>query len=414
MIDLKTMGQLAKKASKILAQTSNEERNAVLARIIDKLTEYEEELIAANQLDIQAGREHQLNEGTIDRLMINESRIKGMCVGIEEVMKQPDPIHQILSEDVRPSSLEIKVVSVPLGVIGMIFESRPNVTVDAAALALKSGNAVILRGGKEAINTNMALVRVMKEALKEEQLDTHCIQLIEDTDRSLVDQMLKMNEFFDVVIPRGGKSLIDRVVQNATVPVIQTGTGNNTIYVDKSADLDKALSLIENAKCQRISVCNCIENLLIHRLIANELLPKLVKQLQAYPMTYYGDETVCSLIDAQIATPEIYACEFLDYKLAIKVVDSIDEVLNFIELYGTHHSECILAQDPQIITQFLNGVDAAAVYVNASTRFSDGFEYGLGCEIGISTQKLHARGPMGLKALTTIQYQATADYLIRQ
>lgn len=413
MIDLKAMGQQAKKASKILAQTSNEQRNAVLARIIHKLTEHTDELITANQLDIQAGREHQLNEGTIDRLMINEARIKGMCDGIQEVMEQPDPIHQILSEDIRPSSLAIKVVSVPLGVIGMIFESRPNVTVDAAALALKSGNAVILRGGKEALNTNMALVKVMKEALKEEQLDTHCIQLIEDTDRSLVDQMLKMNDIFDVVIPRGGKSLIDRVVQNATVPVIQTGTGNNTIYVDKSADLDKVLPLIENAKCQRISVCNCIENLLVHRSIANELLPRLVEQLKAYPMTYYGDETVCSLIDALPATSEHYACEFLDYKLAIKVVDSIDEVLTFIDMYGTHHSECILAQDSKITTQFLNGVDAAAVYVNASTRFSDGFEYGLGCEIGISTQKLHARGPMGLKALTTIQYQAMADYLIR-
>lgn len=413
MIDLKSMGQQAKKASKALAQTSNEQRNAILARIIEKLTAYEDELIAANQLDIQAGRERKLNEGTIDRLMLNTTRIKGMCEGIQEVIEQPDPIHQILSEDVRPSSLSIKVVSVPLGVIGMIFESRPNVTVDAAALALKSGNAVILRGGKEALNTNIALVKVMKEALKEEQLNTHCIQLIEDTDRSLVDQMLKMNDIFDVVIPRGGKSLIDRVVQNATVPVIQTGTGNNTIYVDKSADLDKALPLIENAKCQRISVCNCIENLLVHRSIANDLLPKLVEQLKPYPMTYYGDKTVCSLIDAQPATPEIYACEFLDYKLAIKVVDSIDEVLSFIDMYGTHHSECILAQDPQITAQFLNGVDAAAVYVNASTRFSDGFEYGLGCEIGISTQKLHARGPMGLKALTTIQYQAAADYLIR-
>lgn len=413
MIDLRHMGLQAKKASKALAQTSNEQRNAVLERIIEKLTVYADECIAANQLDIQAGRERKLNEGTLDRLMINTARIKGMCDGIQEVIEQPDPIHQTLSEDVRPSSLSIKVVSVPLGVIGMIFESRPNVTVDAAALALKSGNAVILRGGKEALNTNKALVKVMKEALKEEQLNTHCIQLIEEPDRSLVDQMLKMNDIFDVVIPRGGKSLIDRVVQNATVPVIQTGTGNNTIYVDKSADLDKALPLIENAKCQRISVCNCIENLLIHRSIANELLPKLVEQLKTYPMTYYGDETVCSFIEALPATPEIYACEFLDYKLAIKVVDSIDEVLSFIDMYGTHHSECILAQDPQIITQFLNGVDAAAVYVNASTRFSDGFEYGLGCEIGISTQKLHARGPMGLKALTTIQYQAAADYLIR-
>lgn len=413
MIDLKHMGQLAKKASKSLALTSNEQRNSVLSCIIAKLSDNEAELIKANQLDIQAGRERKLNEGTIDRLMIDSARIKGMCDGIQEVINQPDPIHQVLSEDVRPSSLAIKVVTVPLGVIGMIFESRPNVTVDAAALAIKSGNAVILRGGKEALNTNKALVRVMKEALEAEQMDTNCIQLIEDTDRALVDQMLKMNDIFDVVIPRGGKSLIDRVVQNATVPVIQTGTGNNTIYVDKSADLEKALPLIENAKCQRISVCNCIENLLVHKAIADEWLPKLTEQLNAYPMTYYGDETVCSLIDALPASPEIYACEFLDYKLAIKIVDSIEEVLHFIELYGTHHSECILAQDPQIIAQFLNGVDAAAVYVNASTRFSDGFEYGLGCEIGISTQKLHARGPMGLKALTTIQYQAVAEYLIR-
>lgn len=309
--------------------------------------------------------------------------------------------------------MTIKAVTVPLGVIGMIYESRPNVTIDAAALAIKSGNAMILRGGKEALCTNKALVQVIQEALVNQQLDTHCVQLIESTDRSLVDEMLTMNEIFDVIIPRGGKSLIERVVNNARVPVIQTGTGNNTLYVDQSADLDKALPLVENAKCQRISVCNCIENLLVHRAVAADFLPRLVQQLKAYPMTYYGDETVCSLIDALPADDPLYACEFLDYKLAVKVVDSMAEVLAFIDTYGTHHSECILAQSPEAITQFLNGVDAAAVYVNASTRFSDGFEYGMGCEIGISTQKLHARGPMGLKALTTLQYQAAADYLIR-
>ncbi len=413
MSDLLQMGRLAKKAGRQLAQTTNEQRTNVLADIRRRLLSHTEPLIEANRQDIQASREKGLPASTIDRLMIDDERIQAMREGISEVINQPDPLHQLISEETRPSGLTIKAVTVPLGVIGMIYESRPNVTIDAAALAIKSGNAMILRGGKEALCTNKALVQVIQEALVNQQLDTHCVQLIESTDRSLVDEMLTMNEIFDVIIPRGGKSLIERVVNNARVPVIQTGTGNNTLYVDQSADLDKALPLVENAKCQRISVCNCIENLLVHRAVAADFLPRLVQQLKAYPMTYYGDETVCSLIDALPADDPLYACEFLDYKLAVKVVDSMAEVLAFIDTYGTHHSECILAQSPEAITQFLNGVDAAAVYVNASTRFSDGFEYGMGCEIGISTQKLHARGPMGLKALTTLQYQAAADYLIR-
>lgn len=413
MSDLQLMGKLAKKASKQLAQTSNEKRCEVLATIKANLLKATSTLIEANRLDLQKARERKLNEGLIDRLMIDEKRIQGMCEGITQVMNQPDPIHQVLSEMIQPSGLTIKTVSVPLGVIGMIYESRPNVTIDAAALAIKSGNAIILRGGKEAIHTNKALVQVIKEALASQELAVDCVQLIENTDRLLVDEMLKMNDLFDVVIPRGSKSLIDHVIANATVPVIQTGTGNNTLYVDQSADLEKALAVVENAKCQRISVCNCIENLLVHRAIAHKFLPMLEKRLSAYAMTYYGDDTVCFLMTAKHADEEQYACEFLDYKLAIKVVDDMSEVLDFIDTYGTHHSECILAQDPIVISQFLNGVDAAAVYVNASTRFSDGFEYGMGCEIGISTQKLHARGPMGLKALTTIQYQAFADYLIR-
>lgn len=413
MSDLLQMGRLAKKAGKQLAQTTNEQRTNVLADISHRLLTHTKALIEANQQDIQAAQEKGLPASTIDRLMIDEKRIQAMREGIREVINQPDPLHQLISEETRPSGLTIKAITVPLGVIGMIYESRPNVTIDAAALAIKSGNAMILRGGKEALCTNKALVQVIQEALANQQLDTHCVQLIESTDRSLVDEMLTMNEIFDVIIPRGGKSLIERVVNNARVPVIQTGTGNNTLYVDQSADLDKALPLVENAKCQRISVCNCIENLLVHRAVAASFLPRLVQQLKAYPMTYYGDETVCSLIEALPADDQLYACEFLDYKLAVKVVDSMAEVLAFIDTYGTHHSECILAQSPEAITKFLNGVDAAAVYVNASTRFSDGFEYGMGCEIGISTQKLHARGPMGLKALTTIQYQAEADYLIR-
>ena len=413
MSDLLQMGRLAKKAGRQLAQTTYEQRTNVLADIRRRLLTHTETLIEANRQDIQTAGEKGLPASTIDRLMIDDERIQAMCEGISEVINQPDPLHQLISEETRPSGLTIKAVTVPLGVIGMIYESRPNVTIDAAALAIKSGNAMILRGGKEALCTNKALVQVIQEALANQQLDTHCVQLIESTDRSLVDEMLTMNEIFDVIIPRGGKSLIEHVVNNARVPIIQTGTGNNTLYVDQSADLDKALPLIENAKCQRISVCNCIENLLVHRAVAADFLPRLVRQLKAYPMTYYGDETVCSLIDALPADDQLYACEFLDYKLAVKVVDSMAEVLAFIDTYGTHHSECILAQSPEAITQFLNGVDAAAVYVNASTRFSDGFEYGMGCEIGISTQKLHARGPMGLKALTTLQYQAAADYLIR-
>ncbi len=414
MNDLTTMGKLAKQASRQLAQTTNQQRNDALEAIADALHNESEAILKANNEDITAAKQNGLNPGTIDRLTLNTKRIQAMIDGLQEVIAQPDPIHQTLSQTVQENGLSITKISVPLGVIGMIYESRPNVTIDAAALSIKSGNAVILRGGKEAIHTNIALVSLIRSALKQVNLDSDCVQLIDNTDRSLVNAMLTMNDVFDVVIPRGGKSLIDNVIRTATVPVIQTGTGNNTLYVDKSADVNKALAVVENAKCQRISVCNCIENLCVHQAIANTFLPMLAQRLSRYEMTYYGDEIACSLIEGCLkAEDEQYACEFLDYKLAVKVVKDVHEAIDMIDRFGTHHSEGILAEDPQVIATFLNNVDAAAVYVNASTRFSDGYEFGLGCEIGISTQKLHARGPMGLQALTTIQYQVTADYLIR-
>ncbi len=414
MNDLYTMGKLAKQAGRQLAQTTNQQRNDALKAIADALHDESETILKANDEDVTAAKQNGLNPGTIDRLTLNTKRIQAMIDGLQEVIAQPDPIHQTLSQTVRENGLSITKISVPLGVIGMIYESRPNVTIDAAALSIKSGNAVILRGGKEAIHTNIALVKLIRSALKQGNLDPNCVQLIDNTDRSLVNAMLTMNDVFDVVIPRGGKSLIDNVIRTATVPVIQTGTGNNTLYVDQSADLNKALEVVENAKCQRISVCNCIENLCVHQAIANSFLPMLAQRLSRYDMTYYGDETACSLIEGCLkAEDEQYACEFLDYKLAVKVVKDVYEAIDMIDRFGTHHSEGILAEDPQVIATFLNNVDAAAVYVNASTRFSDGYEFGLGCEIGISTQKLHARGPMGLQALTTIQYQVTADYLIR-
>ena len=412
-MELRELVKNAKIASKEMALLSNEERNACLNEIVNSLNKHKDELIKANELDLKNGKNNGLNEGMLDRLMLNEQRIADLCIGINQVSTLADPLNHILMEEKRPSGIHIKQLSVPLGLVAMIYESRPNVSVDAASLCIKSGNAVVLRGGKEAIETNKYLVSCIQEALTKCGIDKKAVSLIEDLSHERVNELMKMNDLVDVLIPRGGKRLIDSVVANSTVPIIQTGTGNNSIYVDESANLEEALKIIENAKCQRISVCNAIENLLVHESIAEAFLPKIVEQLKVYPMQYCGNDKASEIIHCELATQEELSNEFLDYKCAILVVSGIDEALDFIERYGTKHSEAIIATDKEVIQKFFDQVDASALYVNTSTRFSDGFEFGLGCEIGISTQKLHARGPMGLEALTTIKYLIDSDYVIR-
>lgn len=413
-MELKELGMLAKQASKQVAQLTHEQRNLVLNEIICELQLNQELIIEANQVDLLNGKTMGLNDGLLDRLMLNEKRIQDICVAITQVIHLTDPLNELMDDQQLANGLHLRKISVPLGVVGMIYESRPNVTIDAACLCLKSGNAVILRGGKEAIETNKKLVICLKNALTKHGIDEAAISLIEDLSHERVNEMMRMNEVFDVLIPRGGKRLIDQIVNNSNVPVIQTGTGNNSIYVDKSADLKKALDIIENAKCQRISVCNAMENLLLHEEIAKQFLVELVDRLKAYPMTYCGNALACELIEkCTLASEDELSNEFLDYKLAVMVVKNLDEALAFVDRYGSKHSEAILAEDEAVIEKYLKSVDASSLYVNASTRFSDGFEFGLGCEIGISTQKLHARGPMGLKALTTIKYLIQGNYTVR-
>lgn len=413
-MELKELGSRAKLASQEIALLTHETRNQLLAQIIEELANQQDLILEANQRDLLKGRAMGLNEGLLDRLMLNEKRIQDICLAIKEVTKLADPLNVVLEEKDLANTLHLRKISVPLGVVGMIYESRPNVTIDAACLCLKSGNAVILRGGKEAIETNKQLVVCLKSALKYLGINEDGVNLIEDLAHERVNEMMRMNDVFDVLIPRGGKRLIDQIVNNSSVPVIQTGTGNNSIYVDKSANLEKSLAIIENAKCQRISVCNAMENLLVHEAVAKEFLEALVERLSGYSIAYCGDSRAVELIEGcSLASEEELANEFLDYKLAVIIVKDLDEALAFINQYGSKHSEAILAEEGAVIEKYLNCVDASALYVNASTRFSDGFEFGLGCEIGISTQKLHARGPMGLNALTTIKYLIEGTYTVR-
>lgn len=415
MKSITEIGIMAKKASRKLALLSTVEKNNVLntaADIIEKNSDY---IIEQNKLDIENAKAAGMKETLIDRLSLNESRIKGMADGIRAVANLDDPVGNVDSMWKRPNGLEIGQKRVPLGVIGIIYEARPNVTSDAASLCLKSGNAVILRGGKEAINSNKAVVKMIAEALNKNGVDENSVQLVEDTSRESANEMMKLDKYIDVLIPRGGAGLIQAVKKNSTVPVIETGVGNCHIYVDKDADFDMACDIVINAKCSRPSVCNAAESLLIHKDIAEEFVPLVCRKLRENNVEIRGCSKVQSLFgDVVPAAEEDWGKEYLDYIMSVKVVDSIDEAIDHIEKYSTRHSEAIVTNNYENAQRFLNEIDSAAVYVNASTRFTDGGEMGFGAEIGISTQKLHARGPMGLKQLTTIKYIVYGNGQIRK
>ncbi|MCY6372132.1 glutamate-5-semialdehyde dehydrogenase [Clostridium ganghwense] len=396
---------LAKEAVRKLAIIDTNTKNKALYAMADALIENMDVILEANSKDMQNGKEKGLTKALLDRLLLDEKRINSMAEGLREIAFLDDPIGEVVKMWKRPNNLKIGQVRVPLGVIGIIYEARPNVTVDAAGLCIKAGNAVILRGGSEAINSNTAVAKIISDAAEKAGLPKGSINLIEITDREAANVMMKANGYIDVLIPRGGAGLINAVVKNATVPVIETGVGNCHIYVDESADMDNAIDIIINAKTQRPAVCNAMETLLVHKNIAEEFLPKLGEKLDSMGVEIRGCSATQNIIkSAKQATEEDWSTEYLDLILAIKVVDTIDEALEHIYKYGTKHSEAILTNNYENSQRFLNEVDAAAVYINASTRFTDGSEFGFGAEIGISTQKLHARGPMGLKELTTTKY----------
>ena len=401
---LTELGKKAKEAEKTLMIATTEQKNKALKYIAQALIENADEIIQANTIDLENGKNNGMSEAMLDRLKLDKGRIKGMAKGVEDVVLLPDPVGRVLSETTRPNGLNIKKVSTPLGVIGVIFEARPNVTSDAAALCLKSGNTVILRGGKEAINSNRIIAKTMREAVKKSGLSEDVIQLVEDTSRESANALMQMNEYVDVLIPRGGAGLIQAVVKNATVPVIETGVGNCHIYIDKDANVDMAADIVYNAKTNRVSVCNAAESLLIHKDIAKEALPKIKAKLDEKSVELFGDEEAVDIAKGiEKATERDWGTEYLDYKMSVKIVNSLDEAVDHIYKYSTGHSECIVTSDYNSANEFTARIDSAAVYVNASTRFTDGGEFGLGCEMGISTQKLHARGPMGLLALTSIK-----------
>lgn len=398
-------GKRARATLAFMLQVDSEQKNKALNAIANMLEKNSDRIIEANAIDLEQGRNNGLSEGLLDRLMLNEERIKAMADGVRQVAGLADPCGKILSEYKKDNGLLIKKITVPIGVIGIIFEARPNVTVDAAALCLKSGNSVILRGGKEAINSNTALSEIMRSALDEVGFVKDAIQLVTDTTRQSSADMMHINEYLDCLIPRGGKGLIKAVVENSTVPVIETGSGNCHIYVDDSADINMAAKIIFNAKTQRISVCNACESLVINSAIINEALPVIANELKKKNVQIRGDEravSACSLVIP--ASDEDYYTEYLDYIISVKTVDTLDEAIEHINSHSTGHSEAIITQNEANAQKFLKCIDSSSVYVNASTRFTDGAEFGLGAEIGISTQKLHARGPMGLEQLTSTKY----------
>lgn len=403
--ELKDKGLKAKKAARFLANLNTTKKNEALLAMAEALEKEKEVILEANAIDMADGKEKGLSTALLDRLLLNEKRISDMAESLRELVALPDPVGEVTSMWKRPNGLEIGRVRVPLGVIGIIYEARPNVTVDAAGLCLKTGNAVILRGGSEAINSNKALTRVISKAAEAAGIIEGAIQLIETTDREAVKILLKANDYLDVLIPRGGAGLIRTVVENATVPVIETGVGNCHVYVDAAADLEMANNIVVNAKTQRPAVCNAMETLLVHEKVADEFLPIVAESLKEKGVTIRGCEKTRAIVPwAKEATEEDWYTEYLDLILAVRVVDGFETALDHIDKYGTKHTEAIVTQDYQTAREFLARVDAAAVYVNASTRFTDGNEFGFGAEIGISTQKLHARGPMGPEQLTTFKY----------
>ncbi len=414
MTKLEALGARAKAAARVLMTATTETKNAALEAAAAAIEAQTAEILAANEKDLAAARETGMASAMLDRLALSEDRLKGIADGVREVAQLPDPVGAVLSETVRPNGLKIQKVSVPLGVIAVIFEARPNVSADAAALCLKSGNAVLLRGGKEAIHSNTAIVSAMRSALETAGLPADCICLVEDTSRESARELMRLNGYVDVLIPRGGAGLIRSVVENATVPVIETGVGNCHVYVDKDADIPMAAEIVFNAKTSRVSVCNAAESLLVHSAVAEKALPAIYARLSEKQVTLYGDERACAILPGiEKATEDDWGREYLDYKMSVKVVDSLDEAIAHIARYSSGHSDCIVTENASAAERFLNAVDSAAVYHNASTRFTDGGCFGFGAEIGISTQKLHARGPLGLPQLTSFKYKVYGDGQVR-
>ena len=402
---LNHLGVNAKAAETEMRNLSTDKKNEVLLAVADRLVKDTQTLIRANAVDVEEGKRNQMPEGLIDRLLLTESRIEGMAEGLRQVAALDDPIGEVTGMKKRPNGLLIGQKRVPLGVIGIIYEARPNVTADAFALCFKTGNVVILKGGSDAIHSNEAIVNSIRATLKEQRMTEDAIQLISDTSRETAAEFMKMNQYVDVLIPRGGRGLIKAVVEQSTIPVIETGTGNCHTYVDETADLQMAADIIINAKTQRVGVCNACESVLVHEKVKDAFLPVLAKRLQEKHVEIRADQAAYELIPGAVhATEEDWGKEYLDYILSVKVVSSVEEAIAHINKYNTRHSEAIITNNYTNAQKFLDEVDAAAVYVNASTRFTDGFEFGFGAEIGISTQKLHARGPMGLLALTTTKY----------
>ncbi len=404
----------AKAAKYEVQKLSTEQKNKALLAVAERLVKEADYIKSANDKDYENGVKNGMHKGMLDRLKLDDKRIEAMAEGLKVVVSLEDPIGQELEHFERPNGLFIKKVRVPLGVIGIIYESRPNVTADAFSLTFKSGNAVILKGGSDAINSNIAITKVIRDALTDEGICADAVQLIEDTDRSVTTQFMKMNDYVDVLIPRGSAGLIKAVVDNSTIPVIETGTGNCHIYVDKDADFEKAIPIIINAKTQRIGVCNAAESLVVHEAVKDEFLPLFAKAMKEHNVEVRSDAAAKSVLtDALDATDEDFGKEYLDYIISVKTVSSVEEAIDHINKYNTGHSESIITENKEAAQKFLDMVDAACVYVNASTRFTDGFEFGFGAEIGISTQKLHARGPMGLRELTSYKYEILGEGQIR-
>ena len=407
------LGINAKNAQGSLASASTALKNDALTAICNALKANKAEILKANAIDLENGKSNGMSDSLLDRLALSEKRIDDIADSVLEIVSLPDPVGKIKDGSTRPNGLNIEKVAVPLGTVAVIYEARPNVTIDAAALCLKSGNTVILRGGKEAINSNIATAGIMRNAVESVGLDPNCIQLVENTDRETANALMKLNKYVDVLIPRGGAGLINSVVQNATVPVIETGVGNCHIFVDSTADIDMAVNIIFNAKTSRPSVCNAAESLVIHKDIAKEALPAIKAKLEEKNVTLYGDEEARNYIDILPASEEDWGTEYLDYKMSVKTVADVDEAIDHINTYSTGHSEAIITNSYESVQKFTQKVNSSAVYVNASTRFTDGGQFGFGAEIGISTQKLHARGPIGLPELTTTKFVIRGNGQIR-
>ena len=412
---LESLGIRAKRASEVLSRLDPASKNLGLRAAADSLRKNATDILAANKLDIENARDKGVSSAMVDRLTLTTERIEQMAEGIVQVSELKDPVGEVLDTMIRPNGLHIDKVAVPMGVIGIIYESRPNVTADAFALCFKSGNAAILRGGSDAINSNKAIVNYIREALENEKLPDDVLLIVTDTSREVATEFMKLNQYIDLLFPRGGAGLIQSVVENATIPVIETGVGNCHIYVDEEADINMAVDIIDNAKTQRFGVCNAAESLVIHRGIAKDVIPAIYERLNSKDVELRGADDVREIVSAiKCATEEDYAREYLGPYISVKIVDNIDHAIEHINHYSTHHSEAIITENSGNAQRFLDEIDSACVYWNASTRFTDGYEFGFGSEIGISTQKLHARGPMGLKALTSYKYQIKGNGQIRQ